>query len=324
MELLSIVIPAYNSESTIGPLVDRLFSLYGSDPLEVVIVDDGSRDGTRSVVAGLAETYAGRVTLVELARNFGEHNAVMAGLHQTTGDLAVVMDDDFQNPPEAVATLVAAIRERDLDVVYARYPRKMHAFWRNWGSWFTNLFVTLLVGKPYDLYLSSFKVMSRFAVDQVIRYTGPYPYVDGLLLQSMDRIDAVVTPHAPEARPSSYSLRRLLRLWLTTVTNFSVFPLRVAFMLGVFACLLGVAIVAQTFYERLTTPDVPLGYASLITVVLLFSGLILIVCGLIGEYVGRIFLNISGKPQFVVRHRIARAPQGLAAAQSTRKTRVGG
>lgn len=300
--LLSIVIPVYNSEESIGRLVERLFEIDLGEPLEVVLVDDGSRDGSAKACEELTRRFQGRVTFVQLAKNFGEHNAVMAGLAHTRGDWVLVMDDDFQNPPEAVTLLVDAMRAGEYDVVYSRYEKKIHAAWRNAGSWVNNLFATLLLGKPYDLYLSSFKIMSRFAVDQVVKYQGPFPYIDGLLLQAVGRIGTVTVPHGPRLTgKSSYTLPRLLGLWLNSFTNFSVLPLRIAFILGLSAFVGGLFVVAVLFYEWLTRSGLPVGYLSLMTTVLVFSGLILMVAGLVGEYTGRVLLNINGMPQFVVR-----------------------
>lgn len=300
--LLSIVIPVYNSEGTIGALVERLFEVHRREALEVVLIDDGSRDGSAKICEELTQRYPGQVTFVQLAKNFGEHNAVMAGLTHARGDWVLVMDDDFQNPPEAVTTLVDAMRAGEYDVVYSRYERKMHAPWRNLGSWINNLFTTILLGKPYDLYLSSFKIMSRFVIDQIVKYQGPFPYIDGLILQVVDRIGSVTVPHQPRSiGESSYTLGRLLGLWLNSFTNFSVLPLRIAFILGLSAFVGGLFIVGVLFYEWLTRSGLPVGYLSLMTAVLVFSGLILIVTGLVGEYTGRVLLNINGKPQFVVR-----------------------
>jgi undecaprenyl-phosphate 4-deoxy-4-formamido-L-arabinose transferase len=315
--LLSIVIPVYNSEGTIGVLVEKLFAMHRDEALEVVLIDDGSGDGSARVCVDLTKRFDGRVVFVQLARNFGEHNAVMAGLGHTRGDWVVVMDDDFQNPPEAVAVLVDAMRSGEYDVVYSKYHKKMHAGWRNVGSWVNNAVSTLLMSKPYELYLSSFKIMSRFAVEQVLKYAGPFPYIDGLLLQSISRIGTVNVPH--EVRftgKSSYTLRRLLGLWLDTFTNFSILPLRVAFVFGLVAFMGGLFLVALLFYERLTQSGFPIGYLSLMTTVLIFSGLILIVTGLIGEYIGRILLNINGKPQFVVRRVVT---GGLDPSRLTRR-----
>ncbi len=300
--LLSIVIPVYNSEETIGHLVDRLFELHSDEGLEVVVVDDSSRDNSAKICAGLAQRFNGKVVFVQLARNFGEHNATMAGLAHTRGDYVLVMDDDFQNPPEAVAPLLQEIRGEEYDVVYSKYEDKRHRIWRNLGSWVNNLVATFLLGKPYGLYLSSFKIMSRFAVDQILRYQGPFPYIDGLLLQCVGKLGSVVVPHHDRrVGKSSYTLIRLLSLWLNAFTNFSVVPLRVAFLLGLLGFAVGIAVVALLVYERFSPSGLPAGFLMLMTAMIFLSSTMLIVVGLIGEYVGRVLLNINGKPQFVVR-----------------------
>ena len=179
----SIVIPVYNSEPTIGCLVDRLIADLGSDALQIVLVNDGSNDGTDGVCRGLVRRYLGIVTYVRLARNFGEHNAVMAGLHHAHGDYVVIMDDDFQNPPGEVCRLIEHARAGGYDVVYTRYARKHHHWARNLASRLNDRVATLMLEKPRDLYLSSFKCLARFTVQEILKYRGPYPYVDGLVLR---------------------------------------------------------------------------------------------------------------------------------------------
>ena len=307
--LLSIVIPVYNSEETIGRLVDRLFELDSDEGLEGVVVDDSSRDNSAKICAELAQRFNGKVVFVQLARNFGEHNATMAGLAHTQGDYVLVMDDDFQNPPETVAHLLQEIRGEEYDVVYSRYEDKRHRIWRNLGSWVNNLVATFLLGKPYRLYLSSFKIMSRFSVDQVLRYQGPFPYIDGLLLQSVSKIGTVIVPHHDRrVGQSSYTLLRLLSLWLNVFTNFSVVPLRVAFVLGLLGYATGIVVVGLLIYERFSPSGLPAGFLMLMTTTIFFSSSMLVVVGLVGEYVGRVLLNLNGKPQFVVRRVVANDP----------------
>jgi undecaprenyl-phosphate 4-deoxy-4-formamido-L-arabinose transferase len=304
--LLAIVIPVYNSEETIGLLVEQLLGLAISDDLEIILVDDASQDGSALICEGLAKRFRGNVVFVQLARNFGEHNAVMAGLSYTSGEYVVVMDDDSQNPPEAIPLLIDAFHEGDYDVIYSSYHEKKNKAWRIAGSWFNNLICTLMLGKPYKLYLSSFKIMSRFAVDQVLSYRGPFPYIDGLLLQSVSKIGTVVVPHEERrAGKSSYTLFKLLSLWLNTFTNFSVIPLRLSFYLGILGFIGGIALVGSLIFERFTQSSFPTGFLMLMATLVFFSSTSLIVSGMVGEYVGRVLLNVNGKPQFVVRKLVA-------------------
>jgi undecaprenyl-phosphate 4-deoxy-4-formamido-L-arabinose transferase len=300
---LSVVIPVYNGARTIGPLVERLRSELGATyALEIVLVDDGSADDSRAVCRALAEQHPA-VVFVGLARNFGEHNAVMAGLRSASGDAVVTMDDDFQNPPQEVSRLVEKLRS-GFDVVFSRYERKQHSPFRNAGSWFNNAVATAMLDKPYDLYLSSFKAMNRFLVDEITAYRGPFPYIDGLVLRTTCHWATETVAHDARAvGRSNYTLRRLVRLWLAMFTNFSVLPLRVASMTGFLCAAVGIVLSIAFGIERLEHPDLPIGWASVIVTVLVVSGVQLVALGTIGEYLGRLFLSSNGTPQFVVRER---------------------
>lgn len=307
---LSVVIPVYNGASTIGPLVGRLISALGATyALEIVLVEDGSADDSAAVCRKLAAAHS-EVVFVGLARNFGEHNAVMAGLMRARGQAMVTMDDDFQNPPEEVARLVEKLRE-GFDVVFARYERKRHSPFRNVGSWFNNAVATAMLDKPYDLYLSSFKAMNRFLVDEITRYRGPFPYIDGLVLRTTRHWATETVAHEPRAvGRSNYTLRRLVRLWLAMFTNFSVLPLQLASMTGFLCAAVGIVAAIAFGVERLEHPDLPIGWASVIVTVLVVSGVQLVALGTIGEYLGRLFLSSNGTPQFVVREQTAREEPG--------------
>ena len=302
---LSIVIPVYRGEATICPLVDCLFRELGQLLVQVVLVNDGSPDGSDRVCKGLAARYPARVAYIRLGRNFGEHNAVMAGLSRTTGDYVVIMDDDFQNPPGEVLKLHQFAIENQCDVVYSYYDTKQHHCLRNLGSRFNNLVATVLLKKPHDLYLSSFKCISRWAVQEVLKYQGPYPYIDGLLLRSTSSIGQVQVRHESRLQGrSSYTLRKLVSLWLRVFLNFSVVPLRVCTVLGFILSLLGLALGLEVVWEHFTGPETPVGWASVIVSVLLFSGVQLVMLGLIGEYLGRLFLTVNSTPQYSVREEI--------------------
>jgi len=311
---LSVIIPVYNGAQTIGPLVEAVGREVGPrHELELVLVNDGSpADNTAEVCAALAARDP-RVKFIDLSRNFGEHNAVMAGLNYCTGDAAVIIDDDFQNPPSEILRLVDKLAEGH-DVVYSRYERKAHRGWRNLGSRFNNAVATLMLHKPYDLYLSSFKALSRFVIDELIKYRGPYPYIDGLIWRITRRCAVVTVRHDPRAvGKSGYTLRKLVSLWLNMFTNFSILPLRAAVVLGLLLAAAGMVVAVLSFIERLRHPDLPRGWASLIISLMLLSGVQLVAIGMVGEYLGRLFLKDAGNPQFVVRQIVngaKREPEG--------------
>ena len=299
---LSIVVPVYRGEATVARLVEALSGLRPEGGMEIVLVNDGSPDNSAAVCRELLARATLPVTYVEHARNFGEHNAVMTGLRHAGGRYVITMDDDLQNPPEEVVRLYDHARQGHWDVVYTRYAAKQHAVWRNLGSRFANRVADWLLDKPRGLYLSSFRCMSDFVVQAVTSYCGPYPYVDGLVMQVTQRIDSIEVRHLPRAEGrSNYNLRRLVRLWLNLVTSFSLAPLRLAVFAGGALALLGGVGAFLTIAEALITRDTPSGWASTMTVILLVGGVQAMILGIVGEYVGRTFLSANGKPQGTVR-----------------------
>ncbi len=299
---LSIVIPVYRGAATVGSLVDALSALRPTGGLEIILVNDGSPDNSGEVCQELLRHATVPLTYIEHARNFGEHNAVMTGLRHARGAYVINMDDDLQNPPEEVIRLYDHARLGNWDVVYTRYAVKQHAGWRNLGSRFANAVADRLLDKPKGLYLSSFRCMSALVVRSVTRYQGPYPYVDGLIMQVTQRIDSIEVRHLPRTEGrSNYNLVRLVRLWLNLATSFSLAPLRLAIYAGVFMALIGAAGAIATIAEVLFWHDTPSGWASTMTVLLLVGGVQSMILGVLGEYVGRTFLSANGKPQGTVR-----------------------
>jgi undecaprenyl-phosphate 4-deoxy-4-formamido-L-arabinose transferase len=299
---LSIVVAVYNGAATVGALVDALARLRIAGGHEIILVNDGSMDGSREVCRQLTLRCDVPVTLVDLSRNFGEHNAVMAGLGQARGAYVITMDDDLQNPPEEVARLYEYTCDNRYDVVYTFYERKEHSGWRNLGSRLANLSADLLIDKPRGLYLSSFRCVSAFVVTEVIRHSGPYPYVDGLIMQVTQNIGRLKVRHLPRAAGrSNYTWRKLLRLWLSIFLNFSVAPLRVASVMGMLLGLLGAFAFVFVAYEALIEGGTPPGWASVMGAVLVLSGAQMLMLGIIGEYLGRLFLTTNNKPQYIIR-----------------------
>ncbi|HEX3863295.1 MAG TPA: glycosyltransferase family 2 protein [Stellaceae bacterium] len=316
---LSIVVPVYNGAASVGELVTALEALEIAGGHEIVLVNDGSPDNSRAVCRRLVEQARVPITFVDLSRNYGEHNAVMAGLRHASGAHVITMDDDLQNPPEEVERLLAFAQESGREVIYTYYDEKQHAGWRNLGSQFTNWVAGFVLDKPKSFYLSSFRCMSAFVVREITRYDGPFPYVDGLILQVTQDIDRLLVRHLPRAvGRSNYTMRRLLRLWLSMFVNFSVMPLRLSTLTGFALSLAGAAGSIMTITEALFF-DPPAGWASLMAALLLLSGVQLVILGLVGEYLGRLYLTANRKPQSVVRTVLRAAPTTAAANPPLRR-----
>ncbi|MBO1074188.1 glycosyltransferase family 2 protein [Roseomonas marmotae] len=298
---LSIVVPVYRGAGTVGRLVEALSALQPEGGIEIVLVNDGSPDNSGEVCRALAATATVPLTYIEHARNFGEHNAVMTGLRHARGRYVITMDDDLQNPPEEVLKLYDHARLGRWDVVYTYYAEKQHEGWRNLGSRFANKVADELLDKPPGLYLSSFRCMSALVVREVTKYAGPYPYIDGLIMQVTQCIDSIEVLHLARVEGrSNYTLRRLVRLWLNLATNFSLMPMRMAMFAGVVMGMMGVAGAVFTIVEAMTK-ETPSGWASVMTITLLVAGVQFLILGVMGEYLGRAFLSANGKPQGVVR-----------------------
>jgi len=298
---LSIVIPVYNGSDSIGELVDALEALDVPGGHELIPVNDASPDSSLLECQRLQARAKVPITLVDLARNFGEHNAVMAGLREASGAHIITMDDDLQNPPGEVLRLLHYAQKTGKDVIYTHYAKKQHAAWRNLGSRFANWCADKVLDKPKGLYLSSFRCISAFSARQVVQYRGPFPYVDGLILQATQSIGTLQVEHLPRhVGRSNYTLSRLVRLWTSMFINFSVMPLRIATFTGFAMSGLGLCGAIWALGTALFEGTPP-GWASLTVATLLLLGVQLIMLGIIGEYLGRLYLTVNRKPQSVVR-----------------------
>jgi len=304
MTNLSIVIPVYNSEKTIGSLCSSLMLLYTHRyHLEIVLVNDGSRDSSEAICRALQADNPNTITYIKLAKNFGEHNAVMAGLHHVSGDYCVIMDDDFQNPPAEVGKLVEELA-KGYDVVYAQYDNKRDAWYRNFGSWFNDKMAGIVLDKPHDLYLSSFKALNRFLVKELVKHTEPEPYIDGIILRITDNVGTVRLEHAPRAASKSgYTFGRLFALWGNMVMSYSMVPLRLIGMTGILLIIGGVVYLIVKEHDDIGTYSSLSDYESLMFANLVFRGMVLLAISIVGEYIGRIYRAFSSDPQFVVRDR---------------------
>lgn len=303
MMRLSVVVPVYNSADCLGELVRRLdseLSAHGHG-VEIILVDDASTDDSWSIIRGLAASHE-FLTGLQLRRNAGQDNAIMAGLRAAGGDVVVVMDDDLQHDPADIPRLCLELEDGGWDVVYARFGSKRQAAWKNAGSWLNDRLAVAVLGKPKDIYMSPFKALRKDVVDEIVKYDGPFSYVDGLIFTVTGNIGQVEAEHHQRhAGRSNYNLVKSIRVWLKLATNFSIVPLRVATIAGgvmsLVAFLLGVFFLVQAlFLER-----APEGWPSLIVTVLFLGGIQLVGLGAVGEYVGRIYITQNKRPQFTIR-----------------------
>lgn len=302
-KLVSFVIPCYRSVQTIGRVVEEIDmtmkGLSGYD-YEIVLVNDASPDDTFEAIRALC---AGRNDIcgVNLARNFGQHAALMAGFRHTRGDVVICLDDDGQTPAGEAGKLLAKLEE-GYDVVYAKYTHKQHSLFRNFGSRVNELMTRVMLGKPKELYLSSYFAMKKFVAQELIRYENPYPYVIGLVLRTTKKIANVeVTHREREIGTSGYTIGKLLGLWFNGFTAFSIKPLRIATVIGVLSACGGFAYGIYTIVKKFINPAVPVGFSALMAALVFFCGLILLMLGLIGEYIGRIYISMNNSPQYVIR-----------------------
>jgi polyisoprenyl-phosphate glycosyltransferase len=299
---LSVVIPVYNSEATLRALVGRTLPVLEAMGLshELIFVDDGSADGSWDVLRSLQAEHPERIVLIQLMRNYGQHNALMCGFRRVRGEVVVTMDDDLQNPPEEIPKLLAALDDGGLDLVYGLYESKRHSSWRNAGSQVVNLFYRVVFRNPVTV--ASFRAVRRNLLEAILTYDLNYTFIDGLFAWNTRRIGQTPVAHHPrEAGRSGYDLRKLLVLSLNLFTNYSLLPLQIVSACGLAVSALGFLLAFYYLGQALLSNILVPGYASTIIAVLIIGGTQLLALGIIGEYLGRLHLNVNRKPQYQVR-----------------------
>lgn len=293
---ISVVIPVYRGEKSIAQLVEHLQVQLHNESFEVLLVNDGSPDDSAKVCRQLTQKYK-NVQFISLRKNFGEFNAVMCGLNFVKGKYVVIIDDDFQNPPSEILKLVNEARQHDYDVVYSFYDEKRHSLFRNLGSQLVNYLTTFLLKKPNDLYLSSFKLIHREVVEEVIKYQGPFPYIDGLIFRVTNNVGKVMVEHNErEHGESNYTLRRLVSLFLTILFGYSLIPIRLTLFAGLFSIFFAIIYMVLYFLKIVGEWGSP--------VVIFLSGVILSSLALMGEYLGKNYMTVNGTPQYVIKEKI--------------------
>ena len=304
MKKVSFVIPCYKSALTIEGVIqeikETMASFQEKYSYEVILVNDFPEDGTFDVIREITAENE-NIIGVNLAKNFGQHAALMAGFHYCSGDITVCLDDDGQTPANEVGKLLDKIEE-GYDVVYAKYEHKNHSAFRNFGSKVNEIMTRFMLGKPRELYVSSYFAARKFVVDEMLRYQNSYPYVIGLVLRTTKNVTNVVVNHRErEIGTSGYTFGTLLGLWLNGFTAFSIKPLRVATACGGFCAVAGFLYGIYTIIKKLVNPAVPMGWSSTMAALVFIGGMLMLMLGLIGEYLGRIYISLNNAPQYVVR-----------------------
>lgn len=302
--LYSVVIPCYKSDQTIEHVVNQTreeMVRLGRGNVEFVLVNDCSPDGGKTIarLKEMAEVQKD-VKVINLAKNSGQHNALMAALRHAKGDVIIGMDDDGQTHPSQLGKLFEAL-EQGYDLVYGYYPDKKHNWFRNLGSRFNDLTVNAMIKKPKDVRTSSYFVVRKFVRDYAIQYTGPYTYLLGLFMRCTQNIASVPVKHFErEVGESNYTLKALIGLW-SDIIGFSVIPLRIATIAGFLFSGVGIIAAVVVFIMKMVRPDMSMGWPSLMCAISFFFGLNFMFLGMIGEYLGRLFLSMNREPQYVIK-----------------------
>lgn len=308
---VSFIIPCYRSEKTLESVITEIrdtMQTLTTYEYDIFLVNDCSPDDTFSVIRKLCKQYD-NITGISLAKNFGQHAALMAGLRKSDGDIVVCLDDDGQTPADEVGKLLAGIEEGS-DVVYAQYESKKHSAFRNFGSWMNDMMTRVMLGKPKDLHITSYFAVKRFVVESMLAYEKSYPYVIGLVLRATKNITNVSVNHrSREIGASGYTMKKLLGLWFNGFTAFSILPLRIATVAGSTFAGMGFLYGIYTIIKRLVNPAVPMGFSAIMSAIVFFGGMLMLMLGLVGEYVGRIYISINNSPQYVIREEVGHTTQ---------------
>jgi polyisoprenyl-phosphate glycosyltransferase len=296
---ISIVVPVFNSEQCLDQLHHEISAALQYENYELILVNDKSKDRSWEKIVALSEANQ-RVKGISLKKNSGQDNAIMAGLSQSAGSYVVIMDDDLQHSPSDIIKLYKKCKE-GFDVCYSHFPEKKQTRWKNAGSSLNGYLAELFLRKPKGLYLSPFKIMHQSVVRDIVNYRGPFPYVDGIILSITSNIGQVeLKHHKRRAGTGNYNIVRSVSVFLKHITGYSLYPLRVATIIGILSAGLSFMLGVYFVIDYLTNNVHVEGWITLVLLIVFFNGLMLMCVGLIGEYIGRIYLTVTAKPQYVI------------------------
>lgn len=306
MPLLSFVIPCYGSEKTIGFVIDEIIDIVSQKDeyqYEIVAVNDYSKDNVWEVLEEKASVNQ-NIKLINFAKNMNRPGAVMAGLRYSRGDYVIILDDDGQCPMDRLWDLLSPLKN-GYDVSMAKYTEYKQSRFKSFGTIVNRTMTEMVIDKPKNLSFTNFMALKRFIVEEISKYDNPYPYLTGLILRTTDRI--INIPMEERERISgktTFTLPKMIKLWVNGFTAFSIKPLRISSLIGVICALVGFVFGIITIIRKLVVPDISVGWSSTVAIMLFIGGLIMLMLGMIGEYIGRIYISINNAPQYVVRDTI--------------------
>jgi len=307
LKKLSIVIPVYNSEKTIEEVVNEIeiavSKLNSKYDLEIILVNDFSKDNSLQVCKNICK-HKSFVKLISFSKNFGQHNALMAGIRVASGDYIISMDDDLQTPPAEMHKLIDELEKNNYDVVFAKYKTENKSIFRVFGSFINDKMANILEEKPKNITIKSYFIIKRYIANEIIKYDHAYPYIGGLIFRVTQNVGNILIEHRDrKIGKSNYTNKKLLQLWFNGFTNFSVKPLRISSIFGLFLSITGFIYLLIIIIRKIINPGIPAGWTSMIAAIIFFGGVQLLSIGLLGEYIGRLFLSINKKPQYVIKEK---------------------
>ena len=306
--IISIVIPVYNSEDTLDDLINQISleirekkNLFND--FEIILVNDNSIDNSWNKIKEISSNQK-NIIGINLSKNFGQHNALMAGIKNSKGDFLITMDDDLQHSPSYIIDIINKLNE-GFDVCYTKYQNNKYSFLKKLGSAINDRVANIVLDKPKNIYLSSYKGFGNNVINELKKFDGPYVYLDGIILNVTNNIGSIDIKHNKRLKGNSgYSFKKLFSLWLKVFTNSSIFPLRVASVTGFIITIISLFFAILLIIFKINNPEIPQGWTSIATFIFFFSGVQLLALGIIGEYIGRIFINLNQKPQYVIKEQI--------------------
>lgn len=307
MTLLSFVIPCYRSEKTIKKVTDEIINTMNTNSeydYEIILVNDNSPDGVLKVLKELAAENK-KIKVVDFMQNFGKDAAVLAGLSVARGQIAVTMDDDFQCPAKEVFNLIAPVESGEYDVSAAKYEVKMESLFKRFCSEVYRLCAQSMLGQPKDIRIDNFIALSEKVYREMLCYKNPYPFLDGLIMRVTKRIALVDMKERKRGDDNStgFTFAKSMKMFMDGLTAFSIKPLRFASIIGFATAIIGFVFLIITVIHYFTS-EVAVGFSSLMSVLLFVGGMLMMMIGMMGEYIGRIYICINQSPQYVIRETI--------------------